>query len=226
MEQSFTSDALSTDLIFNGLKGEVIDYVISSYHVNIKLIYLYFYHPALQVHCGNAYNGTGHDSFIHIHKLREPGIYHAKFILITTTEACRFIVMTTNITEQLVKNCLNDYYMITVPKVKLSAPTDFTIRLYQFLDAFNIKLKSGLNLYNWKGIQANLLISVPTGLNHALCWRTIINTPKRVRGSAVIRTTTGMLGFDIKKVLRVQECIFEYQKEYNYLYQSFYLHYI
>ena len=214
MEQSFTSDALSNDLIFNGLKGDIIDYVISSYHVNIKLIYMYFYRPELQVHCSKAYGGIGNEPFIHIHTLKEPGIYHAKFILITTTEACRFIVMTTNITETIVKDCLNDYYMITVPKSKLSAPTPFTLRLYQFLDTFNIKLKSGLNQYDWKGLHANLLISIPTGLNHALCWRSVINTPKRVRGSAVIRTPTGMLGYDIKKTLRIQDCVFEYNKEW------------
>lgn len=214
MEQSFTADAFSPDLIFNGLKGEIIDYVISSYSVNVKMIYMYYYRPQLQVHCDNIWNGTGHDHFIHLHKVPAPGIYHAKFVLVTTTEMCRLIVMTANITETIAKNCLNDYYTITVPKCKLACPTIFTTNFYQFLDAFEIKLKSGLLQYDWKGISANLLVSIPRGLSHAMCWRSLLNSNVRFKGEATIRTTTGMLGFNIKKVLRVQKCVFEYNKDW------------
>ena len=86
MEQSFTIDCLTPEFVFNGLNGEIIDYVISSYKVNMKLIYLYYYHPALQIHCQEAFNGTGKEDFVHLHQVEEPGIYHAKFILIMTRD--------------------------------------------------------------------------------------------------------------------------------------------
>ena len=219
MEKSFTCDALSRELIFNGLKGDIIDYVISSYKVNVKLIYLYFYHPNLQVHCHEVLEGTstGKETFIYEHKdkFQKGGKYHAKFILITTTEVCRFIVMTTNITNITIQNCLNDYYVITVPKCGLKAPNVFTTRLYQFLDAYSIRLKSCLNQYDWYGLEANLLVSIPQGINHSMCWRMLMNTNKKVQGSAVIRTSSLALGWDIKKILRIQQCTVEYAKDYT-----------
>ena len=99
METALTSDAFSPELIFRGLKGNIIDYVISSYHVNVALILMYYYRPELQIHCDSYTNGSGKEPFIHTHKLPKDGIYHAKFVLVTTTEACRLIIMTTNITE-------------------------------------------------------------------------------------------------------------------------------
>ena len=219
MEQSFTSDALSRDLIFNGLKGEIIDYIISSYKVNVKLIYLYYYHPNIQVHCHEIVEGTGtgHDSFVHEHYREFPngGIYHAKFILITTTEACRFIVMTTNITNTTIKDCLNDYYQIDIPLCGMKAPTIFTSRLYQFLDTYHIKVKSCLNQYDWYGLQANLLVSIPRSINHSMCWRLLLNTNKRLKGKATIRTASFALSWDIKKILHIQECTVEYDQNYQ-----------
>ena len=50
MEQSFTIDCLTPEFIFNGLNGEIIDYVISSYTLNMNLIYLYYWRPELQIH--------------------------------------------------------------------------------------------------------------------------------------------------------------------------------
>ena len=48
--------------------------------------YFLYYHPSLQIHCQEAFNGTGKEDFVHLHQVEEPGIYHAKFILITTRD--------------------------------------------------------------------------------------------------------------------------------------------
>lgn len=214
MEQSFTIDCLTPEFIFNGLNGEIIDYVISSYKVNMKLIYLYYYHPALQIHCQEAFNGTGKEEFVHLHQVEEPGIYHAKFILITTRDVLKLIVMTTNITETVVKGCLNDYYVITVPKTKLSTMTNFTTYLYQFLDTFNIKLKQGLMQYEWKHVKGKLLVSIPGKLSHGICFNKQIKLPKKnSETKAVIRCASMMTGYDIKKVFHVKRCIIEYLKD-------------
>ena len=214
MEQSFTIDGLPSDFIFNGLKGEIIDYIISSYQVNLSLIYLYYYHPALQIHCQEAFNGTGKEDFVHLHTVPGKGIYHAKFILITTTEVLKFIIMTTNITEVCIKNCLNDYYVITIPKNKLGSPTQLTTYLYQFLDTYDIKLKSGLLQYQWKGISGKLLISIPGKISHGICFNEQIKPPKKnTESTAIIRCSSMMCGFNIKPILHVKRCIIEYMKE-------------
>lgn len=214
MEQSFTIDCLTPEFIFNGLNGEIIDYVISSYKVNMKLIYLYYYHPKIQIHCQEVFNGTGKEEFVYLHKVKEPGIYHAKFILITTKDVLKLIVMTTNITENIVQNCLNDYYVIMIPKTNLSVMTNFTTYLYQFFDAFNIKLKQGLMQYDWKHVKGKLLVSIPGKLSHGICFNKQIKLPKKNQKTrAIIRCASMMTGYDIKKVFHVKECIIEYLKD-------------
>ena len=195
MEQSFTTEALSPDLIFKGLKGEIIDYVISSYQVNIGLIYTYYWHPNIQVHCEIAYNGTDHDDFIHIHDVEKPGIYHAKFILLTTTEVLKLMIMTTNITENEIKNCLNDYYVITIPKRTLTSSTKNTMRLYEFLDSFDIKLKSSLVNYDWRKLNGHLLISIPNKMSQGICFNKIVKKPEKSdKRRAKVRCSTMMTG--------------------------------
>ena len=109
MERLFEADVLNPGLIFSGLRGEIIDYVISSYMVNMSIIRLYYWHPAIQIHCNRCYQAIRDDiKYVHIHELTDPGIYHAKFILITTTEMLRFIVTTANMTNQMIQNCRND----------------------------------------------------------------------------------------------------------------------
>lgn len=209
METAFTSDVFSPELIFMGLKGNIIDYVISSYHVNVGLILMYYYRPELQIHCDSYFNGSGNEDFIHTHNLPKDGIYHAKFVLVTTTEMCRFIIMTTNITEPLIKDCLNDYYTISIPKCKMMHPTDFTEKLYAFFDAFQIHLKSPLLNYDWRGIQAQLLISIPGRTSHGICWQLMPFLPRKPRGKAIIRTASVMPGYDIRKVFHIQDITIE-----------------
>ena len=214
MEQSFTSDALTPQTIFGGLSGEIMDYVISSYRVNLALIHLYYYTPQLQLHCQEAFNGSGKEDFVHIHKVPEPGIYHAKFILLTTKDVLKLIIMTTNITENIIKNCYNDYYVIMVPKTTLASPTPFTTHFYQFLDSYDIKLKNGLLQYDWRGIKGKLLVSIPGKISHGICFNAQIKAPKKnSKTKATIRCASMMTGYDIKKVLHVNECVLEYLKD-------------
>lgn len=214
MEQSFTSDALTPQLIFGGLSGEIMDYIISSYRVNLALIHLYYYKPQLQVHCQEAFNGSGKEDFVYTHKVDEPGIYHAKFILLTTKDVLKLIVMTTNITESTVKNCLNDYYVIMLPKTKLASPTVFTTYFYQFLDTYGIKLQNGLLQYDWRGIKGKLLVSIPGKLSHGMCFTSQVKAPKKnSKTKATIRCASMMTGYDIRKLFHVKECILEYLKD-------------
>lgn len=212
MERLFSATSFPPEFIFGGLKGEIIDYVISSYMVNMSLIRLYYWHPSIQIHCGEAYQVIDEDKpFLHIHKVEAPGIYHAKFVIITTTEVLRLIVMTTNITNQLVENCLNDYYVVEIPKCKLSPMTPFVQGLNTFFATFGITFKKTIMQYDWRGIHAKLLMSLPNGVNHAMCWKNI--RKPNTRGTAKITASTGMLGFDIKKILGVQKCTFCYLKD-------------
>lgn len=175
----------------------------------MNLIYLYYWRPELQIHCGMCYGGTGKEPFVHLHTF-EKGIYHAKFILLTTTEMLRFIVMTTNITEQMIKNCLNDYYVINIPRCKLSVPTGNTEKLYQFFETYDIHLKSSIMQYDWSGLHGNILVSIPGCTSHAICYASLPKLPKRACGKAIVCTTAMKLSYNIKKVLKVKEAIYQY----------------
>lgn len=231
MEYSVTSNALGTIILFRGLKGKIIDYKLSSYLVNMKLIYLYYDHPNIEIHCSKVYNGTGKETEInpetgtqkvYLHEVKEPGIYHSKFVIITTTEMMRFIVMTTNITEQLIENCWNDYHIIDIPKYSKMYNTENVQILNRYLDAFNIKLKMPIIQYDWTQVKSRILVSIPNVVSHGICYQRVkqIQLDKfskelgkpvgRMLGKAIIRSSSGMLGYDIRSVIGAQECTFEY----------------
>lgn len=224
MEYSITCNGFDPNLIFGNLKGEIIDYKLSSYLVNLKLIYLYYNHPAIEIHCNKAYGKLGNEPFIHLHELEPPGIYHSKFVLITTTEMLRLIVMTTNITEQLVQNCMNDYYIIDIPKSIRMYNTENVQTLNKYLDAFGIKMKVPIIMYDWSLVTGRLLVSIPKKDSHGIGFQRIkqlqydkftrqLGKPvKRILGKCTIMTSSAMLGYDIRTILGVQDVKFQYVK--------------
>ena len=224
MEYTLCSNALSSSLIFENLKGEIIDYKLSSYIVNIKLIELYYFRPEIEVHCNKIYGELGNEKYIHIHEIKEPGIYHSKFILITTTEMLRLIIMTTNITEQLIQNCQNDYYFIDIPKSNKMYNTENVKILNKYLDSFGIQMKMPIIMYDWSLVKSFLLISIPNKISHSMCFQKIKEIQKNIfskkynkiikhlKGKTTIMTTTGMLGYDIRPVFSTKEIIFKYVK--------------
>ena len=224
MEYSITTNGFDANLIFGKLKGEIIDYKLSSYIVSLKLIYLYYYRPEIEIHCGKVYGGVGEEKFVHLHEVKEPGIYHSKFILITTTEMLRLIVMTTNITEQLIQNCWNDYYIIDLPKSTKLMNTENVKILNAYLDAFKIHMKRPIIQYDWTQVKSRLLVSIPNKSSHGICFQRIkeiqyerfskrLGKPvKRMLGKATIMCSSGMLGYDIRPILSVQDVTFQCAK--------------
>ena len=218
MERLFEADVLNPGLIFSGLRGEIIDYVISSYMVNMSIIRLYYWHPAIQIHCNRCYQAIRDDiKYVHIHELTDPGIYHAKFILITTTEMLRFIVTTANMTNQMIQNCRNDYYIVEIPRCTLSSNTLFLQNLQLFFTTYDIKLKSPLQMYDWKGLNAKLLISIPKVIDHRDCFLQINKKYLKIKhkGKGIIMSSSGMLGFNIKPLLKLQTCTFQYVENHK-----------
>ena len=221
MECAYSSNAFSPLLIFENLKGKIIDYKLSSYLVNIKLIETYYYRPEIEVHCNKVYGELGNETYVHIHTVPEPGIYHSKFILITTDKMLRLIIMTTNITEQLVQNCWNDYYKIDIPRSTKMYNTQNVQLLNQYLDAFNIKMKMPIIMYDWTGVQGHLLISIPNKTSHGICFQNIKQFQNkkfgnvRMKGKAIIQTSSGMLGYDIRTVLGTQDITYQYVSNIN-----------
>ena len=136
----------------------------------------------------------------------------------------RLIVMTTNITEQLIQNCQNDYYIIDIPKSTRLANTENVQILNAYLDAFEIHMKKPIIQYDWTKVKGRLLVSIPNKTSHGICYQRIkqiqhesfskrIGKPvKRMLGKATIMCSSGMLGYDIKPVLGLHEVKFQYVK--------------
>lgn len=213
MESVFTASTFRPEFVFSNLRGSIIDYVISSYTINMHLIKMYYWHPALQIHCSLVYNDIPDDrKYITLHKLQEPGIYHAKFVIVTTTEMLRLIIMTTNVTNQLVENCWNDYYIANLPLASTCSSTQNTALLTEFLKANKITLKKSLSCYRWNNLKARFLVSCPGLLSHAMCWKWYYSTPF---DTVVIQTTTAMTNFDVRPIFDSRKCVFRAPKNFE-----------
>lgn len=215
MEKLFTSSAFLPEFIFGSLKGSIVDYILSSYMLNMRLVRMYYWRPEIQIHCGKVYNHLDEDvkTFVHVHSQTSfGGIYHAKFVLITTDQCLRFIVMTTNITNQMVENCENDYYILDIPK-SAKVRTNYTqneMILKKYLEYMKICTKNDISDYEWEGVNAHLMVSLPGEVTHTMCWMMIHPESRSSKGRATIQTTTGQLKYDIKPLLGVQHCKFIY----------------
>lgn len=213
MERLLTTSGLHPVLIFGQLRGEVIDYIISSYELDMRLVRMWYFRPGIQIHCGRAYNYIPSDmnTIIHEHpQMRNGGKYHTKFILITTAEMLRMIIMTTNMTK-MVQNVENDYYIMDIPKSDHENKTWNTSLLTQYFSLVDIKLKVNITHYAWEMVHGQLLCSIPSYITHQECWMQV--QPRReTEGCAVIKTSTGILNYNIKPILGVQRCRFQYSK--------------
>ena len=214
MERLLTTSGLHPALIFGQLRGEVIDYVISSYELDMRIIRMWYYRPGVQIHCGRAYNYIPSDigSIIHEHpQMRNGGKYHSKFILITTREMLRLIIMTTNMTK-MVQNVENDYYIADIPKSESVNRTWNTDLLNRYFSLVGVILKVDITQYAWQGIHGQLMCSLPMFITHSECWRQI-QPMRETEGVATVKASTGVLSYDIRPVFGIQRCRFQYSKK-------------
>ena len=97
-----TKDSFCEEDIFFGLgvKPEIIDYVISSFDVDEDLILKKFssYIDKLRVHCSlfKTKSKNMNYDWVHIHEVPNDGIWHCKFILVTTPDYLRLIITSAN----------------------------------------------------------------------------------------------------------------------------------
>lgn len=121
---------LTENDIFQDIPSDelIVDYIISSYTIDIELVRTFYYRKELQVHCGIAQKAKGDEPWIHVHDLSQyNGIYHVKFILVTTPRIVRFIWTSANFVFPMIRPesfkqssveksiCKNDFYFITLP---------------------------------------------------------------------------------------------------------------
>ena len=196
--------------------------------VNMKIIRLYLWRPQLKIYCGKVYNHLEEDigEFVTVYPDQNGGKFHSKFILITTTESLRLIIMTTNITNQMVNNCTNDYYVLDIGR-RESIPSKLTRNeryLKQFFEYTRITVKKDISEYKWDDVHAQIMVSLPRVLSHSMCWHEI-QPVADTHGYATITSTSCNLNFDIKKVLGIQRCKFRYTDKtdkFNWLlYENF-----
>lgn len=169
MEELFTGEFFDPCIFLSGLNpDDIVDYVISSYTVNMSYIEAVFWHPNLRIYCDKKSIETEHISddernrihFIDVGK----GIYHPKFVLITTQNTLRLVITTCNFTKMIL-NCQNDYYRMTT-KLKT---TNYNIQqeneyiFSRFLKHYGIKLVNDITKYDWSGISARFLVNIPYG---------------------------------------------------------------
>lgn len=174
---------------------------------------MYYWRPQIQIHCGKVYNHLESDleTIVHVHpQLPNGGIYHSKFVLLMTTECLRLVIMTTNITNQMVENCDNDYYVVDLPR--RTARSDITWNekvLSQYLRSVQITTKQCISDYEWDNVRGKLMASIPGVMTHTMCWKTI-QPVTSTKGRAVIQTTTGQLKYDIRPLFGIQHCTYKY----------------
>lgn len=213
MERLLTTGGLHPALIFGQLRGAVIDYVISSYELDMRLVRMWYFRPEIQIHCGRAYNYIPSDmnTIIHEHpQMSNGGKYHTKFILLTTDEMLRLIIMTTNMTK-MVQNVENDYYIMDIPKSDHENKTWNTDILSHYFNIVGIKTKVDIKQYAWEGVHGQILCSIPMYITHCQCWLKV-QPIRGTKGCAVIKTSTGILNYDIKPLLGIQRCRFQYSE--------------
>ncbi|EAL47938.2 hypothetical protein EHI8A_086060 [Entamoeba histolytica HM-1:IMSS-B] len=175
--------------------------------VNMNLIKIHYWHPNLIIHCNNAYNDTLDDQkYIIYHNLNNNGIYHAKFVLITTSRMLRLIIMSTNITNQLIQNCWNDYYILNIPFTSTPSTTKNTDLLNLFFTTYNINLKMSLSNYDWSNVHAILSVSIPNITSHTNCWNHLF--PTQPHGSCIVQTPTAMLNYNLLDTLGLDNSTF------------------
>lgn len=160
-----TKDSLCEEDIFFGLgvKPEIIDYVISSFDVDEDLILKKFssYIDKLQVHCSlfkAKSKGMNYD-WLHIHEVPDGGIWHCKFILVTTPDYLRLIITSANMVIPMCSPYRNNTKFISASKIqqcileqKTKSNTcinDFCILTLKRRDNFDM-------IYNRKDISMNL----------------------------------------------------------------------
>lgn len=176
-----TSTTLDFDFITEGLgidaENGFIDYVISSYTVDMRIIRDRFWTPQLQLHCGKIINGRiSTDFWVHEHIIQD-GIYHAKFILVTTKNVLRFIFTTANMTYPMINGtCWNDYLRITIPYTGTPRQTDHTRTLKQFFKWYGIKTIANIEEYDWQCLRLRFVTSIPTVTSHTVQMQHMSNT--------------------------------------------------
>ena len=203
METLFTSSSFLPEFIFSNLKGEIVDYIISSYMVDMSIVHVYYWHPNIQVHCDTIYNNSILDSqYITLHQVQKPGIYHAKFVLVTTTKVLRLIIMTTNFTNQLISENWNDYYILTIPKTKKKCVSKNMSKFMLFLNKSDIHLKQDIFFYDWSSINANIICSIPNVVSHYDCYKECFE--KEQFDDCTVQCSTMIIPFNWSNVFNVK----------------------
>ena len=177
MEELFTTNFLDPSILFSELDpNDIIDYVISSYTVNMSFIHAFYWHPKLRVYCDRAANEAktippdlGYVSYV----APTNGIYHPKFVYITTSTTLRFIITTCNFTG-MVLNVTNDFYRLTLKNVR--NPLDNTANrnvqlLEKFFQTYNIAVTRLPSEFNWSNVSGRILININDYITHETLFR-------------------------------------------------------
>ena len=215
-----TKDSFSEEDIFFGLgiNPEIIDYVISSFDVDEDLILKKFssYMEKLQVHCSkfNTKSKNMNYYWLHIHEIPNNGIWHCKFILVTTPDYLRLIITSANMITPMCSPYRNNTKFISASKVQqcvLKQQTksntcinDFCILTLKRRDNFDM-------IYDRKDISMNLelfeqfLDTYNIQLIMKLDDYDTINIPQMTAITSTIVTQ-----FNIKRLLRLEKCTIYY----------------
>ena len=221
MEELFTGEFLDPCIFLSGLNpNDIVDYVISSYTINISYIEAILWHPNIQIYCDKK---NAHTEYIpksisdHIHFIDAGrGIYHPKFILITTQNTLRLVITTCNFTKMIL-NCKNDYYRMTT-KLKSSNYTkeeENECVFDNFLKHYGIKLVNNVTKYDWSNISANILVNIPyTSLTHANYFNQYTNN-MHFQNIQIQTSAVSFYGWNPLNVLKTDHIEYVYLENYK-----------
>lgn len=166
MEELLTTEFFDPGIILGGIDpNDIIDYVISSYTINLSYILALYWHPKLQIYCDESNRQKMPIKTDIVHYITVPGgLYHAKFAIVTTKDLLRIVITTCNMTA-MIHECQNDYYRLTIPRVRseVTNSTSFNCKIFMaFLSHYCIRLTNSLDFYDWSGVSACFLLNVKT----------------------------------------------------------------
>lgn len=172
MEELFTTNFLDPSILFSELDpNDIIDYVISSYTVNMSFIHAFYWHPKLRVYCDKSANEakTNPPDLDYVRYIQvATGIYHPKFVYITTSTTLRFVITTCNFTGMVI-NVTNDYYRLTLKTARSPVENNANRNvqlLEKFFQTYGIAITRRPSEFNWSNVSARLLVNINDYTTH------------------------------------------------------------
>jgi len=170
MDYNFITPEFNLSMILMDL-DKPIKITFSTYDLDMTLFFYEFYDPNIQYDIWYWFSirNMSLPNNVHLHQLNNN---HCKFWYIETKSFIRFILTSTNITYQMVHDCLQSICSFTCKKSSSCKSIEYNNYFKQFFDIFGIEMD--LNMFNL--LKDKLLFNIPNKLNGIERWLSTRNS--------------------------------------------------